>query len=120
MKSNVQFGGPYLAILGVIAGVVIAVCLPLIVLVYGQSLGTTVLTLLIILALIAGGIIAFISAFFGTVMPRVVEHNQGGKEKVIIGGGGVKIVKGENEEEDQGDNPPKAPQAVSQKEGEKE
>lgn len=74
--ESVRFAGPRLAVVGVLAGVAIALGLPWIVLTYGQALGPGVLTLIIIAALVIGGLIALTAAFFGAVMPSVVESKK--------------------------------------------
>lgn len=63
---------------GLVGGVLIAVGLPYVTLVYGGSgedgtgLSTAAQTGIIILALLIGGAVAFCSAFFGIVIPRRV------------------------------------------------
>ena len=72
--GKVVFGGVRaMAVVGVLGGVAIALGLPYIVIVYGQSMGAVAQVLLTILALLTGGIIAGLSAFFGTVIPHSVE-----------------------------------------------
>lgn len=51
----------------------IAIGVPWVLLVNGQTLGAPVLTTLIIVALCAGGLVALVSAFFGLVIPRHVQ-----------------------------------------------
>ena len=58
-----------MALAGVVGGVVIAVGLPALLILFGQFLGVVVITILSVLALITGGGLAVVSAFFGTVMP---------------------------------------------------
>ncbi|MBI3830460.1 MAG: hypothetical protein HY291_13150 [Planctomycetes bacterium] len=72
-RESIRFGGGRLALIGVFAGVAIALGLPWLVLVYGQHLGATVLTIIIIASLLMGGLIALVAAFFGAVIPTVVE-----------------------------------------------
>jgi hypothetical protein len=74
VQANVQFrsGGTTIAVAGVIGGAGIALGLPLIVLVYGQSLGSTLLTIFVITALLIGGTVALASAVLGLVIPQQV------------------------------------------------
>ncbi len=78
VHANVQFrtGGTTIAVAGVIGGACIALGLPLIVLVFGQSLGPTLLTIFVITALLVGGVVALASAVLGLVIPQQV--NGGG------------------------------------------
>jgi hypothetical protein len=73
MSERVQFGRG-MAAAGVPAGVAIALGLPALLLIFGQFLGAIVITILIVLALIIGGGLAIVSAFFGTVIPKEVTH----------------------------------------------
>ncbi len=71
--ANVSFGGgSAIAVTGIIGGVVLALGFPLVVLAFGQSLGSTLLVVFVISGLVVGGLIALTSAFFGLVMPREV------------------------------------------------
>ena len=72
MKDEVRFGKG-LAWFGAVAGLAIAVGLPALLLIYGQSLGAVATTIVIVMALIAGGTLAAVSVFFGTVIPSGVE-----------------------------------------------
>jgi hypothetical protein len=67
--EKVKFGKS-LALAGVIGGVVIAVGLPALLVLFGQFLGAGIITALTIIALMTGGGLAIISAFFGTVIPN--------------------------------------------------
>ena len=58
-----------LALAGLVGGVVIAVGLPALLILFGQFLGAGTITALTIIALITGGGLATVSAFFGTIMP---------------------------------------------------
>lgn len=63
---------------GLAAGVAVALGLPALLLVFGQFLGPIVITILIVLALIVGGGLAIVSAFFGTIMPKEVSPEDAG------------------------------------------
>ena len=79
-KGDVQFGaGGNIALGGIIGGVALALGFSWILLAYGQVLGTTVVTILLAGALVVGGGVAVISAFFGLVMPRVVRGHWRGR-----------------------------------------
>ncbi len=72
-KGDVQFGASCsIALGGIVGGVLIALGLPWLLLAYGQSLGTVVVTILLFGALFTGGLVAVVSTFFGLVMPKVV------------------------------------------------
>jgi hypothetical protein len=74
IQANVVFGhGKEIAMTGIIGGVVLALGLPWIVLVYGQSLGTVLMVIFVLCGLGFGGLVALVSAFFGLVMPRQVD-----------------------------------------------
>jgi len=86
VQANVQFrsGGNTIAVAGVLGGACIALGLPLIVLVYGQSLGSTLLTIFVITALLIGGTVALASAVLGLVIPQQVNgagHGPWGRHK---------------------------------------
>ncbi len=74
VQANVQFrtGGNTIAVAGILGGAGIALGLPLIVLVYGQSLGATLLTVFVIASLLIGGTVALASAVLGLVIPQQV------------------------------------------------
>jgi hypothetical protein len=72
---DLRFGSGLVAVAGVIAGLGIAVGVPAILLSLGQNLGQTVLTVLVVLALVGGAMVCLVSAFFGLVIPR---HLRGG------------------------------------------
>lgn len=79
-KGDVQFGGGHgIAVTGILGGVVIALGLPWILLAYGQVLGTTLVTILVCGALVIGGGVSIVSAFFGLVMPKVVRGHWRGR-----------------------------------------
>ena len=72
-KNEVSFGGGNgTAVAGILAGMVIAVGAPLVLLVFGQALGATALLWLVIVAVSIGGAVSIVSAFFGLVMPHHV------------------------------------------------
>ena len=70
--SNVRFGGRLISLSGLATGAGIAIGLPYIILTQGQNLGTGVETTLIIIAMVVGGGVALVSAFFGLVIPTRV------------------------------------------------
>jgi hypothetical protein len=78
IHANVQFrsGGTTIAVAGIAGGACIALGFPLIVLVWGQSLGAVLLTIFILCGLLVGGLVALVGAFFGLVIPQQV--NGGG------------------------------------------
>jgi hypothetical protein len=72
-QQIVEFArGHTLAMGGLIAGVLIALLVPLIVLKYGERLTDKMQLTVIILAVSLGGAVALTAAFFGTVMPTAV------------------------------------------------
>lgn len=78
MSDNVNFGASkFIATLGVIAGLCIALGVPALVLMYGIALGPVVITILCLFAMCAGGFVATVAAFFGIVIPsRVHDASQ--------------------------------------------
>jgi hypothetical protein len=74
MQANVQFrsGGTTIAVAGIIGGAGIALGLPLIVLCFGQSLGSTLLTIFVLTGLLVGGVVALAAAVLGLVIPQQV------------------------------------------------
>jgi hypothetical protein len=75
--ESVKFNGAWISIIGVISGVAIAVGVPYMALSVGQFLGPTVVTIIVLTALVVGGGVALVAAFFGTVIPRTVEERKG-------------------------------------------
>jgi len=73
-ESGVRFGGKIIALFGMLAGMVIALGLPFMILVYGSALGVGVETTIIIIAVLVGGLISLTAAFFGLVMPNKIGH----------------------------------------------
>ena len=73
-KDSVRWGR-FAAFYGVLGGVAIAVALPYIVLVYGKDLGAGVHAIIILLALLVGGTVTVISAFFAVVIPREIKES---------------------------------------------
>jgi len=71
-RNVVRFGGTSMAGLSVLGGVAVCIGVPLIVVAYGTALGVAAQVGITILALIVGGGIALVGAFFGTVIPREV------------------------------------------------
>lgn len=72
-KNEVSFGGGNgTAVAGILAGLVMAVLVPFVLLAYGQALGATALLWLVVLAVSTGGAVSIVSAFFGLVMPHHV------------------------------------------------
>ena len=73
VHANVSFGGgSAIAVTGIIGGVVLALGFPTVVLVFGQSLGPTLLVVFVLSGLVMGGLVALTAAFFGLVIPRQV------------------------------------------------
>ncbi len=71
-KGHVKFGRVG-ALAGIIAGVLIAVGVPAIALLTPQNIEGSARCVLTVIALIAGGIVTVVSAFFGIVIPKEVE-----------------------------------------------
>lgn len=67
--ASIQFKSRSVGLIGVLGGAAIAIGLPAVVLLYGAMLGTAFQAILVILALVGGGIVAWVGAFFGIVMP---------------------------------------------------
>ena len=67
--ERVKFGKG-LALVGLLGGLGIALGLPALLILFGQFLGSGIITALTIMALMTGGTLAIISAFFGTVIPN--------------------------------------------------
>jgi hypothetical protein len=74
-QEIVRFSGAKISMVGVIAGVIIALGVPYVVLTHGQFLGPTIVTIILLTALLIGGGIALTAAFFGAVIPTVVQDN---------------------------------------------
>jgi hypothetical protein len=88
-KDIVRFNGKVVAFFGVLMGVVLAVGLPTVILIFGHNLGVTIQTILIILAILGGATLGTVSAFFGIVIPSAVGNLSG----IIPRGAKVKIIK---------------------------
>ena len=74
-ENGIRFGSHAAAgVAGVMGGVLFAVAVPWVLLTHGQILGTTILTTLVMIAVIGGGVIALTAAFFSLVMPSSVNH----------------------------------------------
>ncbi len=71
-KSKIQFSTGF-SFLGLLAGIAITLGLPYIILVYGKHLSEGIQVILIIMALIGGGLITLTAAFFGIVIPKKLE-----------------------------------------------
>ena len=72
-QSRVEFSnGHTLAIFGLLAGVVIAVCVPAIVLGLGHGLTANMQMWLVVLGISFGGLTSLTAAFFGLVIPSSV------------------------------------------------
>lgn len=81
-QQVVEFArGHTLALASLVAGVVIALFVPLIILKFGERLTDRMQLTVIILAVSVGGAVALTAAFFGTVMPTAVrpDHHDPGK-----------------------------------------
>ncbi len=85
--SKVTFGGGSVALFGLLAGVLIAVGVSAFALLTPQDIGAATRSVLTIAALITGGVVAFVAAFFGAVMPKEVEDDDE-DEKPKAGPGG--------------------------------
>ena len=75
-KGKVTFGGRSVALFGILGGVVIAVGVSGIALLSPQDLGSSARLTLAAMALIIGGGVALVAAFFGSVMPKEVEGDE--------------------------------------------
>ena len=73
----VRFQKGVVAVVGIVGAIAIAVGVPLIVLLLGQNLGVAVQTTIIIIAVVGGGLLGGISAFFGIVIPSAVGDPKG-------------------------------------------
>jgi hypothetical protein len=73
-KSNVQFNAAVVIIPGLIAGVLIALGVPAIILIWGHSLSPNMQITAILTGVGFGGLIGVVSAFFGAVIPSSVNH----------------------------------------------
>jgi len=71
-RQFVRFNTTGTSVAGAIAGVIMAIGVPWVVLTHGQVLGTGSQTLLVWVGVVLGGSISFVSAFFGLVMPSQV------------------------------------------------
>lgn len=71
-ENETRFGGRTISLFGMLVGLVIAVGLPYLVLVYGSALGVGVQATIMIIAVLVGGLISITAAFFGLVMPNKV------------------------------------------------
>jgi hypothetical protein len=73
IHANVSFGeGNFIAVTGIIGGVVLALGFSWIVLAHGQGMNTTLLVIFVLAGLLIGGTVAAASAVLGLVMPREV------------------------------------------------
>jgi hypothetical protein len=63
-------GGSAVSVAGTLSGAAIAIGVPAVILAFGANLGATIQTALVVAALIVGGGVSLVSAFFGLVMPR--------------------------------------------------
>ena len=79
-EQVVRFANQAASISGVVGGVIIALGVPWIILSYGQVLGQTVQTGLVIGSIALGGLITLASAFFGVVIPSHVNDYHGKQE----------------------------------------
>jgi hypothetical protein len=77
VQANVMFrAGGDVAMVGILSGACIALGFPWIVMAYGQSMGSTLLTIFVLSGLLMGGLVALVATFFGLVIPQQV--NGGG------------------------------------------
>jgi hypothetical protein len=75
-KGNLQFS-TNLSFFGVLSGVAVTLGLPYIILVYGKHLSEGIQVILILLAVIGGGLITLTAVFFGIVIPKRIEKDDG-------------------------------------------
>lgn len=71
-NTEIRFGNGAISAVGALAGLGIAVGVPWVVLEHAQVLNQWVVTGIVIGALLIGGAISMVSAFFGLVIPRHV------------------------------------------------
>ena len=76
----------WLAVLGILGGIVIATGLPFIVLVHGADLGGFARTFLVTIAIGAGAILAIISAVVGITVPTAISGGGIDLDKAIENG----------------------------------
>jgi hypothetical protein len=74
-KGKIQFS-VMLVYVGILAGIAIAVLLPYVILVYGSHLSEFATALLIILALLSGGITTLVAVVLGIVIPKKIEESK--------------------------------------------
>lgn len=99
-EGEVVFGNKQMAVvLGILGGVIVAAGLPTMVLLYGQNMGVAAQLTVIILALLIGGALAGVSAFFAIVIPSSV----GGKK--VRGNLTINLGKDKNSEAAVGTEP---------------
>lgn len=72
MQQLVRFKAGGASIAGTFFGAVIAICVPLVLLKYGQALESGMLTILVAIGVGMGCLITIASAFFGIVLPAQV------------------------------------------------
>ena len=76
-------GGSMVGVIGALSGAGIAIGVPWIMLIYGSDLHGAVVSTVIIIAVLGGGFIALIAAFFGSVAPSVMgRHSWGSPDSV--------------------------------------
>ena len=68
----------FMAPLGLICGMALALGIPWMTLVYGQHLSGGVQATIIILALLSGGFVVGVAVFFGIVIPNKIGESSGG------------------------------------------
>jgi hypothetical protein len=74
-------GGGVTSVAGVLGGVAFAIGVPYIVLNFGQVLSPAMVTGVVIGALVIGGLVCLVSAFFGLVMPTHIPDEHGGHRR---------------------------------------
>jgi hypothetical protein len=73
MGDDLNYGASkFIATLGVFAGAGIAIGVPALILAWGTALGPVVVSILVIFAIVSGGFVATVAAFFGIVIPSRV------------------------------------------------
>ena len=86
-NGNVRFSGKSIALAGVLVAGGIAIGVPALVLTLGAGLGAGVQTALITLAMLFGGVLGVVAAFFGIVIPTQVaghDYSHWGRRHVKV------------------------------------
>ncbi|MCC6680659.1 MAG: hypothetical protein IT445_07125 [Phycisphaeraceae bacterium] len=75
-KHNAVEFNKGLSRLGIMAGVFLFVCLPLLVMIIGREMGSEAQSAIIITSIIIGGVIVAVAVFVGTVIPTRINDNK--------------------------------------------